>query len=64
MRIIWSNIINLYKVGGSMKNKSKYVIMVSLCIVVILTAGYVSNFIYGYKIPTDTLFDVIFINLY
>jgi len=40
-----------------MKNKSKYSIIASLCIIVLLTIGYVSNFIYGHRVPTDTLFN-------
>jgi len=38
--------------------KNQYIIIGSLCILFILTVGYGINYIYGYKIPTDTLFDV------
>lgn len=41
-----------------MNNKNKYIIIASLCIIVLLTIGYVSNFIYGHRVPTDTLFDI------
>lgn len=40
-----------------MKNKSKYIIIASLCIIVLLTIGFVSNFIYGHRVPTDMLFN-------
>ncbi len=48
----------IQKMDIVMKNKSKYIIIAILCVLVILNVGYVRNFIYGYKIPLGTMFNV------